>query len=70
MTIKKLFHQSDECCRRDFVAGDEFSLGDIPTGIMAHWWYSMPIDHGELPNIKAWYARLCERPAFQQQVLR
>ncbi|MBT4691576.1 MAG: glutathione S-transferase family protein [Rhodospirillaceae bacterium] len=55
---------------RDFIAGSEFSFGDIPVGVMAHWWYSMPIDHFDLPNIEAWFARLRERPAFQAQVLR
>jgi len=55
---------------RDFVAGDTFSFGDIATGIMAYWWYRMPIDHFDLPNIQAWYARLNDRPAFQAQVLR
>jgi glutathione S-transferase len=55
---------------RDFVAGDRFSMGDIPMGIMAYWWYRMPIDHFDLPNIEAWYARISGRPAFQRQVLR
>lgn len=58
-------HLSD----RDYVAGSRFSMGDIPVGIMAHWWYRMPIDHLDLPNIEAWYRRLCDRPAFQRQVL-
>ena len=44
-------------------------MGDIPIGIMAFWWYRMPIDHFDLPNIEAWYERLRDRPAFQQQVL-
>ena len=55
---------------RDFVAGQAFSMGDIPVGIMAFWWYRMPIDHFDLPNIEAWYKRLQDRPAFQRQVLR
>jgi glutathione S-transferase len=55
---------------RKFIAGDTFSMGDIPIGIMAYWWYRMPIDHFDLPNIAAWYARVSDRPAFQRQVLR
>lgn len=54
---------------RDYIAGRSFSMGDIPAGIMAYWWYRMPIDHFDLPNIEAWYKRLCDRPAFQRQVL-
>ena len=55
---------------RDFIAGKDFSMGDIPMGIMAYWWYRMPIDHFDLPNIEAWYARISDRGAFQRQVLR
>jgi len=29
----------------------------------------MPIDQFNLPNIEVWYKRLCDRPAFQRQVL-
>ena len=54
---------------RDFVAGNQFSFGDIATGIMAFWWYRMPIDHFDLPNTTGWYARLQDRKAFQEQVL-
>jgi glutathione S-transferase len=55
---------------RDFIAGNQFSFGDIPMGVMAYWWYRMPIDHFDLPNIEAWYARLNDRIGFQEQVLR
>ena len=46
-----------------------FSMGDIPMGIMAHWWYSFPIDHGDLPRMADWYQRLLQRPAFQKSVV-
>lgn len=55
---------------RDYLTGDRFSMADIPLGIMAYWWYRMPIDHFDLPNVERWYARLAARPAFQNQVLR
>ena len=55
---------------RDFIAGNQFSFGDIPMGVMAYWWYRMPIDHFDFPNIEAWYARLNDRIGFQEQVLR
>ena len=47
-----------------WLAGNAFSMGDIPMGIMAHWWYSFPIDHGELPRMADWHQRLLQRPAF------
>lgn len=54
---------------RPYLTGENFTFGDIPIGIMAHWWYSMPIDHFDLPNLRAWYARLSDRLAFQRAVL-
>lgn len=53
---------------RPYLAGDTFSMADISMGIMAHWWYSFPIDHFDLPRIAAWHKRLVARPAFQTAV--
>ena len=55
---------------RPYLAGNAFSMGDIAMGIMAHWWYSFPIDHFELPRMAAWHRRLLERPAFQKCVVK
>jgi glutathione S-transferase len=55
--------------RNAWLAGDAFSMADIPMGIMAHWWYSFPIEHFELPHVRKWYGRLLERPAFQKSVV-
>lgn len=58
---------------RSYVAGDAFSMGDIPVGIMAHWWYDFPVDHAALPerldNVRRWYDALLERPAFRRRVV-
>jgi len=54
---------------RDFLAGDRFTIADVAMGIMAHWWYRFPIDHFELPAMRAWHARLLDRPAFQANVV-
>jgi glutathione S-transferase len=51
-----------------FVAGD-FSAGDIPVGIHAERWFRFPIARPELPKTRAWYERLCERPAFQRHAM-
>jgi glutathione S-transferase len=55
--------------QRDYVAGAAFSMGDIPMGVSAFRWYNMPIERPALKNLDAWYARLCERPAFQQHAM-
>ena len=51
---------------RAYVAGDAFTMGDIPLGVCAFRWYNMDIDRPAYKHLDAWYARLCERPAFKQ----
>jgi glutathione S-transferase len=55
--------------QRNYVAGAAFSMGDIPMGVSAFRWYNMAIERPALKNLDAWYARLCERPAFQQHAM-
>jgi glutathione S-transferase len=50
----------------DYLAGDAFSMGDIPMGVAAFRWYNMAIERPALSHLDAWYARLCTRPAFKQ----
>lgn len=53
---------------RPYLCGDTFCMGDIPLGIMAHWWFGFPIPHGDLPHLRRWYDRVAARPAFQRHV--
>lgn len=55
--------------KRAYLAGAEFSIGDIPLGIWAYRWFNMPIERPDLPHLKAWYGRLCERPAYRTHVM-
>jgi glutathione S-transferase len=55
---------------RKYVAGDNFSFGDISVGIGAYRWYNIPIDRPELPHLRDWYERLTERPAYQKYIMR
>jgi len=51
-----------------FIAGDKLSLGDVPLGVWAHRWFSLPIERPELKNVRVWYERLCQRPPYQRYV--
>jgi glutathione S-transferase len=56
----------------DFIAGSAFSLCDIPWGVHAHRWFGMDylgLVRPEMPALRAWYDRLCERPAYRQAVV-
>ena len=53
-----------------FVAGDAFTMGDIPVGALAYRWLNM--QHIERPPFAAlagWQSRLAERPAFRRHVM-
>ncbi len=52
-----------------YVAGAEFTLGDIPVGAAVYRWMSLPIERPVLPHVDAWYARLGEREAYRQDVM-
>jgi glutathione S-transferase len=54
---------------RIFLAGDAFTMGDIPAATTVHRWYLLDIDHPELPNVRRWYDLMCTRTAFQQIVM-
>jgi len=53
-----------------WLAGDDFTMGDIPAGIYAYRWYAFEgIERKTLPNLERWYAALQERPAFREYVM-
>ncbi len=54
---------------RDFVTGDQLTMGDIPVGMTLYRYHEMPIDRPLLPNVEAWYKRLQQRPAYQDHVM-
>jgi glutathione S-transferase len=52
---------------RMYVAGS-LSMGDIPIGCEVQRWIRLPIQRPKLPNLEAWFERLCARPAFKKNV--
>ncbi|MBF6569976.1 MAG: glutathione S-transferase family protein [Candidatus Binataceae bacterium] len=54
---------------RKYVAGAEPTVGDIPVGAWAFRWYALPIERPDLKNLRAWYDRLTERPAYREHVM-
>ena len=54
---------------RPFVAGDQFTMGDIPIGGVIYRWYEMDIARPERPHLRAWYERLQERPGFAEHIM-
>lgn len=50
--------------RFPYIAGKEFTLADISWGVHVHRWFVMPIDRPDLPNLRDWYGRLLQHPAY------
>ena len=53
-----------------FVAGDRFTMGDIPVGIAAFRWYGLDIEREDFPNLERWYRSLAERPAYREHIMK
>lgn len=48
-----------------YVAGDAFTVADIPIGLAVNRWFAAPIPHrSEFPAVSAYFERLSERPAY------
>lgn len=54
---------------REYVAGDSFTMGDIPAGAGLYRYMAMPIDRPSLPNAEAYYKRLQDRPAYRTDIM-
>lgn len=54
---------------RPFLAGENFTVADIPLGINAYRWFLLDVERPSVPNIEAWYRRLRARPAFIAHVV-
>jgi glutathione S-transferase len=68
--LGKLYQQLDaHLAGRDFVAGREFSMGDITLGTMTYRFFAMDIERPAVPNLKRWYDRLMERTAYRDHVV-
>ena len=54
--------------RQPYVAGREFTMGDIPIGCEVQRYMRVPIERPPFPGVEAWFERLRQRPAFVKHV--
>jgi glutathione S-transferase len=54
---------------RKFVAGNEFTMGDIPAGTTLYRYFGMGVPVAKPTHVWAWYERLKERPPFQGSIM-
>lgn len=51
--------------KTDYIAADSWTMGDIPMTIRVHRWHLLQADAPEFPNVRRYYDRIRERPAFK-----
>jgi glutathione S-transferase len=59
----------DQLADRPFVVGEALSLADIAVGTHLYRYFELDIDRPALPRLRAWYARLGDRPAYREHVM-
>jgi glutathione S-transferase len=60
----------DQLATRPFLAGDRLTIGDIPAATSLFRYFEMGVETPLLPNVRRWYRRLGERPAYREHVMR
>jgi glutathione S-transferase len=58
----------DQLGKSTFLAGDAFSYGDIPAGIMVRRYRDLVPERPRFDNVERWYQAIAARPAFDQHV--
>ena len=59
----------DHLLDQSHILSDQFTIADILLGCVVYRWYALPVEHGDLPNLRAWYNHLAQRPGFVEQVM-
>jgi glutathione S-transferase len=54
--------------RQAFLAGGQFSMGDIPLGVFIYRFRRLVPERPALPHLERWYAEIAQRPAFREHV--
>jgi len=52
-----------------YVAGDAFSMGDIPVGVFGYRFHALVKERPPLPHFERWFAAISARPAFRDHIL-
>ena len=53
----------------DYIGGASLNLADYQIGSMLYRYYELDFEKADLPGLRAYYDRLCERPAYRDFVM-
>ena len=48
--------------RQPFMAGERFTMADIPVGCEIHRWWGLPLERPTRPHLERWYNHVSGRP--------
>jgi glutathione S-transferase len=65
-----LGHLDGHLSNRTYIAGDSFTVGDIPMGCAVWRWMSLPIERPAYPALERWFDTLCDRQPYQKVVMK
>ena len=54
---------------RSYLAGEAFTMGDIPAAVAVHRWYELDTPRLELHHLRRWYGLMRQRECFQKVVM-
>ncbi len=52
-----------QLAQRPFIAGDAFTMADIPIACELHRWRGLPLPHRQRPHLDRWWAHVAALPA-------
>ncbi|MBS0609716.1 MAG: glutathione S-transferase [Comamonadaceae bacterium] len=52
---------NERLARQPYLAGDSFTMADIPVGCEIHRWWGLPLERAPLPHLERWYQSLQAR---------
>jgi glutathione S-transferase len=67
-TVTAMLMLEEHLGKAKFVAGDPFSYGDIPVGVMCYRYRQLVPGRPKTPNLDRWYDAISSRQAFKDQV--
>lgn len=68
--LKTLMGIADtQIARHGWLAGPDMTLADIAFGTQLYRYFTVPFEREEYPALRAYYDRLCARPAYAEHVM-
>ena len=63
--VRRAFH-AEQLGKTRFMAGDAFSYGDIPVGVMIRRYMELVPERPKMANLERWFGEISKRGPFQE----